>query len=74
MSTPATETARRANAAPEPDVAAPRIVPVPPAPRRQALQEGRRRLRRQRRVYAWGSLAALAALLATTIVVLDVVR
>jgi len=74
MSTPATETARRTNAAPEPVVAAPRFVSVAAVPRRQALQERRRRIRRQRRVYAWGSLAALAGLLATTIVVLDLVR
>lgn len=73
MSAPTTETARRELPAPG-AAAAPRIVPVPLPPGRRVLLDERRRLRRQRRIYAWCGLMALAGLLAATVAVLDVVR
>jgi hypothetical protein len=41
---------------------------------RRAVRNAKRRARRQRRVYAMGGLAVLAAFLAATIVVVDMVR
>lgn len=78
MTTPMTDPARpladvRARPAPAPS-AAPRVVAVPPAPRRRALQGQLRRLRWRRRAYACSGLAVLAGLLAATIAVLGVLR
>jgi hypothetical protein len=73
MSAPITETARpelRASGS----AVSPRIVPVPLPPGRRVLLDERRRLRRQRRIYAWCGLLILLGLLAVTIVVLDLVR
>jgi|GEM_PF-3945631 len=74
MSAPITDTARhRSQPAPVTSEAAP-LVTVRTAPARRAVQERRRRLRRQRRVYAWVGIAVLAAFFFATMVVLDVVR
>ncbi len=44
------------------------------APDRRAVRDARRRTRRLRRLYALGGLVVLAAFLAGTIVVVDMVR
>jgi hypothetical protein len=72
MRTSVTDTDELPLLAPDAPVARPQA--RHPSTDRRAVRHARRRARRTRRLYALGGLAVLAAFLAATVVVVDMVR